>query len=63
MYKLDSPKNIFDIVHETVLTISRTQQKPQDTKGQPQENTFPEDHTIKYVKDKDSKSELYETKK
>ena len=40
VYKLDSPKNIFDIVHGTVLKILRTQQKLQDTKGQPQKKHF-----------------------
>ena len=64
MYKLDSPKNIFNIVHGTVLKILRTQKKLQDTKGQPQKkNTFPEEHTSKYIKYKDSMSEVYKTKK
>ena len=34
VYKLDSPKNIFDTVHGTVLKILSTQQKLQDIKGQ-----------------------------
>ena len=56
MYKLDIPKNIFDIFHGTVLTILRTQKNFKKQRVNSKKPTFPEEHISKDVKDKDSMS-------